>query len=156
MTNAIPVFGGKWRNNSIAASNPPAEPPTPTIGQLKFFLGRLARDVCRVGLDRADFLRFDFARERGKPLFGVRFAAMVLFRLIAAARPNKLVIGVLPLFGRKPPFIKYFECQLCVSRALMEDARETLDRIFTKIRRNRSLETKLKWNLIIQKKKGLT
>jgi hypothetical protein len=34
MTNAIPVLGGKWRNNSIAASNPPTEPPMPTIGQL--------------------------------------------------------------------------------------------------------------------------
>ena len=33
MTNAIPVFDDKWRNNSIAASNPPADPPIPTIGQ---------------------------------------------------------------------------------------------------------------------------
>ncbi len=33
MTNAIPVFCGKLRKNSIAASNPPAEPPIPTIGQ---------------------------------------------------------------------------------------------------------------------------
>ena len=33
MTNAMPVLGDKWRNRSIAASNPPAEPPIPTIGQ---------------------------------------------------------------------------------------------------------------------------
>jgi hypothetical protein len=84
MTNAIPVFGGKWRNNSIAASNPPAEPPTPTIGQLKFSLSRLARDVCRAGLERADFSRLDVVRERDEPLFGVRFAAMALFMLVPA------------------------------------------------------------------------
>ena len=29
----MPVLAGKWRSNSIAASNPPAEPPIPTIGQ---------------------------------------------------------------------------------------------------------------------------
>jgi hypothetical protein len=39
MTKAIPVLGGKWRSNSIAASNPPADPPTPTIGQLEVFFG---------------------------------------------------------------------------------------------------------------------
>ncbi len=29
----MPVVGGKWCNRSIAASNPPADPPMPTIGQ---------------------------------------------------------------------------------------------------------------------------
>ncbi|PYJ31673.1 MAG: hypothetical protein DME88_13890 [Verrucomicrobia bacterium] len=29
----MPVLGGKWRKRSIAASNPPADPPMPTIGQ---------------------------------------------------------------------------------------------------------------------------
>jgi len=29
----MPVLDGKFRNSSMAASNPPAEPPTPTIGQ---------------------------------------------------------------------------------------------------------------------------
>jgi hypothetical protein len=80
-TNAILVLGGKWRTNSIAASNLPAEPPMPTIGQLKFFLGRLARDVCRAGFDHAGFLRVGFAPERAKPLFGVRFPAMTFLML---------------------------------------------------------------------------
>jgi hypothetical protein len=35
----MPVLDGKWRNSSIAASNPPAEPPMPTIGQLEVFFG---------------------------------------------------------------------------------------------------------------------
>ena len=73
------MLGGKWRNNSIAASNPPAEPPIPTIGQLKFLLSRLERDLCPARLDRADFLRLDFIRESRAPRFGVRFAAMAAF-----------------------------------------------------------------------------
>ena len=32
----MPVLDGRWRSSSIAASNPPAEPPMPTIGQLEF------------------------------------------------------------------------------------------------------------------------
>jgi hypothetical protein len=83
MTNAIPVLDGKWRNNSIADSNPPAEPPTPTMGQLEFFLSRLTRDVFPARLNRADFLRLDFVRERCEPLFGVRFAAITPVMLIA-------------------------------------------------------------------------
>src|SRR5215211_4432025 len=31
----MPLLAGKCRNNSIVASNAPAEPPTPTIGQAK-------------------------------------------------------------------------------------------------------------------------
>jgi hypothetical protein len=74
----------------MAASNPPAEPPIPTIGQLEFFLGRLARDFCRAELDRADFFRLDFIRESRAPLFGVCFAAMALFMLIAALSSDKV------------------------------------------------------------------
>ena len=88
----------------MVASNPPAEPPMPTIGQLKFFFSGLPRAVCSVDLERADFLRLDFFRDRdvalfgdrGGALFGIRFAAMALFRLIAAHRLYKLVIAVLP------------------------------------------------------------
>ena len=29
----MPVLDGKFRNSSMAASNPPADPPMPTIGQ---------------------------------------------------------------------------------------------------------------------------
>jgi hypothetical protein len=64
----------------------------PTMGQVEFFLGRLARDFCRAGLDRADLLRPDFVRESRAPLFGVRFAAMALFMLIAALPSHKLLI----------------------------------------------------------------
>src|SRR5206468_841537 len=34
----MPVLNGKFLNSSMAASNPPAEPPMPTIGQFKFSL----------------------------------------------------------------------------------------------------------------------
>jgi hypothetical protein len=63
----------------MAASNPPAEPPIPTIGQCGFFFGALARAVCLADLRRADFFRLDFVRESRAPLFGVRFAAMAAF-----------------------------------------------------------------------------
>jgi hypothetical protein len=49
------VLGGKQRNNSIAASNPPAESPMSTMGQYIFFFGALARAVCLADLGRADF-----------------------------------------------------------------------------------------------------
>jgi hypothetical protein len=50
----------------------------------------LERDACRAGLDRADFLRLDFVRETRARLFGVRFAAIALFMLIAALESLKL------------------------------------------------------------------
>lgn len=62
----------------MAASNPPAEPPIPTIGQLKVFFGALARAVCLADLGGADFFRLDFIRESRGPR-GVRFAAMAAF-----------------------------------------------------------------------------
>ena len=62
----------------------------PTIGKLEFFFERLERDICRAELDRADFLRLDFIREPRAPPFGVRFAAMALFMLIAALSSDKL------------------------------------------------------------------
>ena len=71
------MLGGKQRSNSIAASNPPAEPPIPTIGQVESLFGRLDRD--RAELDRADFLRLDFVRESRACRFGVRFAVMAAF-----------------------------------------------------------------------------
>ena len=53
----------------------------PTMGHLKFFLGRWARDVSPVVLKRADLFRLD-VRERGEPLFGVRLATIALIMLI--------------------------------------------------------------------------
>ena len=70
----MPVFDGKLRNSSIAASNPPADPPIPAIGQAKpFGFERAVR--------RADFapFRFAFAFARDAFFFAVRFAAMAAF-----------------------------------------------------------------------------
>jgi hypothetical protein len=72
MTNAIPVFGGKWCNSSIAASNPPADPPIPTMGQLKSF-GVFERDVCLAGLNCTDFVGRSFVRESNALLPDARF-----------------------------------------------------------------------------------
>jgi hypothetical protein len=63
----------------MAASNPPADPPMPTIGQLNCFFGVFARAVWRGGLERTDFLRLDFVRESRARRFGVRFAVMSAF-----------------------------------------------------------------------------
>jgi hypothetical protein len=77
MTNAIPLLVGKCFNNSDAASYPPAEPPMPTIGQVKSFLpsGRwLGPDVADV-----DRVLLPFAFVRVAFFFAVRFRGMVLF-----------------------------------------------------------------------------
>jgi len=73
----------------MAASNPPAEPPMPTIGQPKFLFVRLERDVFRGVLDCADFLRFDFVCDRDA-LFDVGFAAIGFVILMAAHFSDKL------------------------------------------------------------------
>src|SRR6266481_7569762 len=81
----MPVLEGKWRNSSMAASNPPAEPPIPTIGQAKSFVfGRAVRG--------ADFtpLLFTFAFARDAFFCAVRFAAMAaFFMLIPRRRSHK-------------------------------------------------------------------
>jgi hypothetical protein len=70
----MPVFDGKLRNSSIAASNPPADPPIPAIGQARPFGFERA-------VPRADFapFRFAFAFARDAFFFAVRFAAMAAF-----------------------------------------------------------------------------
>ena len=47
----------------------------PTIGQPEFFFRAFERDFCAIGLDRADFVRSGFPRERDV-FFDVGFAAM--------------------------------------------------------------------------------
>src|SRR5947199_9851443 len=75
----MPVLDGKWRNSSIAASNPPADPPIPTIGQAKSFC--FEGDVRRAYFAPPP-LAFAFARDAF--FCPVRFAAMaVLLMLIA-------------------------------------------------------------------------
>ena len=69
----------------MAASNPPADPPTPTIGQAKSF--------CFEGdVRRADFapLLLALAFARNAFFCAVRFAAMAaFFRLIPRSRSHK-------------------------------------------------------------------
>jgi len=59
----MPVLDGKWRNSSIAASNPPADPPIPTIGQ--------AGDLIAVALllDARRILAAITARRRARGFF---------------------------------------------------------------------------------------
>jgi hypothetical protein len=59
----MPVFGGKLRNSSIAASNPPAEPPMPTIGQLEYCLADCNADFALDDFNRDDFVPLDLIRE---------------------------------------------------------------------------------------------
>jgi len=81
----MPVLDGKLRNSSIAASNPPADPPMPTMGQFAFLLIDVDPDFALWAFDCENFvLRLDFVRESRAPLFGVRFAAMALWILAAS------------------------------------------------------------------------
>ena len=72
----MPVFGGKWRSNSIAASNPPAEPPMPTIGQLDSAVAGSGLAFALVNFDCGNFLPLVFIREAFD--FAFRFAAIGL------------------------------------------------------------------------------
>jgi hypothetical protein len=72
----MPVVVGKWRNNSIAASNPPADPPIPTIGQLKFCLAGSDLACALANFDRDDLLPLVLIREENALDFGFRFAAI--------------------------------------------------------------------------------
>jgi len=72
----MPVLGGKWRKRSIAASNPPADPPMPTIGQLKFCLAASGLAFALGNLDRDNFLPLVFIREEDVLDFAFRFAAI--------------------------------------------------------------------------------
>src|SRR5207248_11566967 len=75
-TKVMPVFGGKCRNRSMAASNPPADPPMPTIGQLKFGFGDRELALAFADLARDDFLPFVFLREEDALDDGFCFPAM--------------------------------------------------------------------------------
>src|SRR5262252_8231061 len=97
MTNAIPLFGAKWLNNSDAASYPPAEPPMPTMGQLESFVGFVCADFSCLGF-RAEtrvLVRL-FVRIRALSLpvvarfFAVRFEAMGVFYVNSVFVSHKL------------------------------------------------------------------
>jgi hypothetical protein len=55
---AMPVSVGMWANNSLSASNPPAEAPMPTMGKLLSFtlMGAGAAGACVGVLRAAGFL----------------------------------------------------------------------------------------------------
>jgi hypothetical protein len=72
----MPVLDGKWRNNSIAASNPPAEPPMPTIGQLEYCLADCNADFVLDDFNRDDSVPLVLIREGDALDIALRFAAM--------------------------------------------------------------------------------
>ena len=76
MTNAMPVLDGKLRNSSIAASNPPADPPMPTIGQLDFCLADCNADFFLDDFDRGDCVSLVLIREEDSLDIALPFAAM--------------------------------------------------------------------------------
>ena len=71
----MPVLGGKWRKRSIAASNPPADPPMPTIGQLDFAVADSGLAFALGAFDCGNFLPLVFIREDALDN-AFRFAAM--------------------------------------------------------------------------------
>jgi len=60
----------------MVASNPPADPPMPTIGQCKSFLAGFELDFALVGFDREDFVLLGFLRPRGAALLVLRLAGI--------------------------------------------------------------------------------
>jgi hypothetical protein len=72
----MPVLGGKLRNSSIAASNPPAEPPIPTIGQLEYCLADCNADFVLDDFNRDDFVPLVLIREGDALDIALPFAAM--------------------------------------------------------------------------------
>src|SRR5438132_10884453 len=89
----MPVLNDKFCSNSMAASNPPAETPTPTIGQpthffCAFALPGFVRAFPRLWARRPVAAG---ARRRSAPSlpFVPRFGAMVLYRKINGFRTSK-------------------------------------------------------------------
>jgi hypothetical protein len=72
----MPVLGDKLRNSSIAASNPPAEPPIPTIGQLEFLLPGFPFDLSLARFDRDIFVLLGFRRPTGAALIDLRLGGI--------------------------------------------------------------------------------
>ena len=86
----MPVLGGKCRKKSIAASNPPADPPTPTIGHIRFALAGSGLAFALDNFDCDNFLPLVFVREGAALDLGFRFAAMGLFYVSCAWASHKL------------------------------------------------------------------
>jgi len=86
----MPVFGGKWRKRSIAASNPPADPPMPTIGQAEFALADSGLVLALRDFDCDNFLPLVFFLEEAALDIAFRFAAMRPFYVSCACASHKL------------------------------------------------------------------
>src|SRR5215470_7295087 len=102
MTNAIPLFGAKWLSSSDAASYPPAEPPTPTMGQMESFVRLVCTDFfCLAWRTGTRVLLGVFVRLRAPSLpmrvvarfFAVRFEAMGVFYVNSGAQITQAVIA---------------------------------------------------------------
>jgi hypothetical protein len=72
----------------MAASNPPADPPMPTIGQCKFLLADFDLDFDWWAFDCEDFVLLLFACERSARLFAVRFAAIMALCMLVPSRAS--------------------------------------------------------------------
>jgi hypothetical protein len=84
----MPVLDGKLRNSSIAASNPPAEPPMPTIRQFEFLLADVDPDFLLWAFDCEDFVLRLFACEKYARLFAVRLAAIMALCMLVPSRTS--------------------------------------------------------------------
>src|SRR6266576_3045315 len=93
MTKAMPVLDGKFCSSSMVASNPPAEPPTPTIGQPTDFFCAFALLGCARACPRWWVPRLEAAGAlpRSTPSLPLvlRFGAMILYREINGFRASK-------------------------------------------------------------------
>ena len=76
----------------MAASNPPAEPPIPTIGQLKFLLAGSDPDFALDDFSCDDFVPLVFTREEDALDVAFRFAAMGHFYVIVRLRITQAAI----------------------------------------------------------------
>ena len=76
----------------MAASNPPAEPPIPTIGQLKFLLAGSDPDFALDDFGCDDFVPLVFTREEDALDVAFRFAAMGHFYVIVRLRITQAAI----------------------------------------------------------------
>jgi len=89
----MPVLGGKFCSSSMAASNPPAEPPIPTIGHFEFCLTDFNLNFGLVDFACEDFVPLVFTRVKEALVVAFRFAAMALFMLVAAYAAHKPRLG---------------------------------------------------------------
>src|SRR5437868_946751 len=89
----MPVLGGKCRKRSIAASNPPADPPMPTIGHIRSALAGSGFPFACAFFDCDNFLPLVFLRAEEALDFAFPFAAMCIFMLVAPAHHTSCDCG---------------------------------------------------------------